>query len=896
MRRNLKDNLNIWQRIGLFFFDRPIVTVGIWLVIVGFGILSYTSFMRREGFPSVDVPLGVINVISFNESAEQTDQNYTIPLLEAIGNNPFVKSVRAQSTDQGASIQITFTEGTDVQSALNELEEKNKGTLSDKAKISYIKVSASKLTVKGDDLLISVHKEGKTAEALDMAAAALGKVIQEEVPLVKSVNLIPNIEQLNDPTTGQNTSQQVRFDRYYDKATRKVVSSSALGVTGVENVDQLELYDQVKKVLGGERVASIDVEASVAADFAEGIRTQVSSLQQNLFEGLLVVLVVSFILISLRASLVTALSMTTTIAATIGVLHLIGYSLNTITLFSLVLCLALIVDDTTIVVEAIDAGLKKQKIFRSVVSESLGKVVRASATGTFTTILAFAPMLFISGILGEFIRAIPVTIIISLLSSLAVSFIFIPLFMKFTYARSERKRLKESFVGRLEKRLGSVLSGTLLWSTTTKFKSLSFKLHALLLAAIFVLAGALVMRTVEFNIFPNPKDGDEIRISIAQRERGVTKIAETEILADQVMNDVQKELGDNLERMTLLSQNGASRDSFTITARLNPIDERSSTSVDLAQHVQNVLNQRYQLLNVTAEASGVGPPPGKFTVQVVVADNPEASYLLARDIQAFLIGASLTRVDGSSASLKDTSLTPKTIVIRDGERRVIEVSAGFEDKDVSTLVSLAEDAVRNSFNTQRIESYGLTKDSLKFDFGQEDENQKSFESMGKAAGPLFIGMILLMAVLFRSVLQSFLILNALPFALFGIATGLAFTQNALSFFTMLGVFALIGISVNNAILLIDYANQERAKLNVSAAEAMAHALKARLRPLLTTSSTSILALLPLALNDPFWEGIAYTLIFGLLSSTILVILVFPYFYLIEEGVRYRIRRILKRSI
>lgn len=113
---------------------------------------------------------------------------------------------------------------------------------------------------------------------------------------------------------------------------------------------------------------------------------------------------------------------------------------------------------------------------------------------------------------------------------------------------------------------------------------------------------------------------------------------------------------------------------------------------------------------------------------------------------------------------------------------------------------------------------------------------------------------------------------------------------------MLGVFALIGISVNNAILLIDYANQERAKLNVSAAEAMAHALKARLRPLLTTSSTSILALLPLALNDPFWEGIAYTLIFGLLSSTILVILVFPYFYLIEEGVRYRIRRILKRSI
>jgi multidrug efflux pump subunit AcrB len=109
---------------------------------------------------------------------------------------------------------------------------------------------------------------------------------------------------------------------------------------------------------------------------------------------------------------------------------------------------------------------------------------------------------------------------------------------------------------------------------------------------------------------------------------------------------------------------------------------------------------------------------------------------------------------------------------------------------------------------------------------------------------------------------------------------------------MLGVFALIGISVNNAILLTDYANQARGE-GASPAEAIAQALRARLRPLLTTSSTSILALLPLALNDPFWEGIAYTLIYGLLSSTLLVIFVFPYFFLIEEALRSRLRSIFR---
>jgi multidrug efflux pump subunit AcrB len=104
---------------------------------------------------------------------------------------------------------------------------------------------------------------------------------------------------------------------------------------------------------------------------------------------------------------------------------------------------------------------------------------------------------------------------------------------------------------------------------------------------------------------------------------------------------------------------------------------------------------------------------------------------------------------------------------------------------------------------------------------------------------------------------------------------------------MVGFFALIGISVNNTILLTDFANQRR-KLGDSPREAIASALSARVRPLLTTSITAVVALIPLALTNPFWESLSVTLIFGLLSSTFLVLVAFPYYYLIFESVRSRL--------
>lgn len=148
-------------------------------------------------------------------------------------------------------------------------------------------------------------------------------------------------------------------------------------------------------------------------------------------------------------------------------------------------------------------------------------------------------------------------------------------------------------------------------------------------------------------------------------------------------------------------------------------------------------------------------------------------------------------------------------------------------------------------------------------------------------------MYVLLAIQFRSMLQPLLIFLAIPFSLFGITPGLDLTSNAFSFFAMLGFFALLGLSIKNTILLTDYANQAR-RGGMGVVDSAVEGLRERFRPLFATSATAVVSLIPLALTSPFWEGLTVVLIFGLLSSTLLVVTVFPYYYLGAEYLRLKV--------
>ncbi len=182
---------------------------------------------------------------------------------------------------------------------------------------------------------------------------------------------------------------------------------------------------------------------------------------------------------------------------------------------------------------------------------------------------------------------------------------------------------------------------------------------------------------------------------------------------------------------------------------------------------------------------------------------------------------------------------------------------------------------------------------MRFDFGAESDNQDDFAALGIAGLVALVLMLVVITVQFRSLAQSLLIFLAIPFSFLGVSTILSLTDNPLSFLVTVGFIALIGVAVNNTILLVDAANRAR-RSGATKGEAIQDAITRRFRPLVATTLTTVVGLLPLALSDPFWESLGFTLIGGLVSSTFFVILTFPAFYLGLEGIRTPLRNLVRR--
>ena len=174
--------------------------------------------------------------------------------------------------------------------------------------------------------------------------------------------------------------------------------------------------------------------------------------------------------------------------------------------------------------------------------------------------------------------------------------------------------------------------------------------------------------------------------------------------------------------------------------------------------------------------------------------------------------------------------------------------------------------------------------------GEEEERQRSFESMTRV---MFLGLILIFFVLtaqFDSFKQPLVILFTVPLSIIGVVTGLLLTRLTFSFMAFVGIVALVGIVVNDGIVLIDFINQRRRR-GVDLITAIFDAAPRRLRPVILTTATTIGGLLPITLNlgggGSFWAPLGTSIIFGLLFATILTLVVVPSLYSIFERKAYK---------
>lgn len=881
-RSTNSDTKTLLQRFSLFFFDHWRISTIAWVAVASFGILSYTVLLQRQGFPSVNLPFSTVTGAYFVNDPAKVDADVAKPAGDAIKKLDTVKAVNSSSGPNFVAIQIEYKEGTDAKAASAEVQKTVDALdLPASAKLNYQSIDFSKYSNKYD-LLVSVYAPaGTSADELQAQAVTVANNLKG-VSNVTGTEVVAQTETATNPITGQPGTQQTAFDRtaITKDGTTTFYKSVSVGVIAKPDTDTLRLYDGVQEQL---QATDGDINAVITGSNAESVNEQVNSLQNNLLEGLIIVAIISLLLISWRAGLATSLGMGTVLLATIGGIKLFGYSLNTITLFALILSLALIVDDATIAAEAIDASQKEGRNKRDTVAYAVKRIARATTTGTLVTILAFTPMLFISGILGSFIKALPITIILSLVFSLLVSLSLIP-FMAGWLILPKTVKPKHASINpiiRFEAWFSGSLSRLILWTSSKRARRIGMASGAIAISVLALVGSFYFFGKLKFDIFPPSKDGDEITVTL--KFAPGTTIASAEAITDQANVKIAGALGENGRRVTYLS--AANTNSAVAQINLVPYTDRETAAPEVKEDISKALDGLQGAI-VKASLVGAGGPTDDqpFKVQVV-SSNPAEAEALASEIADYLKTATITRANGTTATFTDPGITGLVTVDRTDGTRIVSVSAGFSADDTSALVNAAQAAVEKQFADK--------KDSLRFDFGNESNNQDSFKSMLIAFPILLVVMFVLLAVQFRSLLQPVLILLAIPFSFLGVAIGLYATNNSLSFFVMIGFFALIGIAVNNSIMLIDYANQARRE-GKGYSQSIASAVRHRFRPLLTTSLISFVALTPLALNDPFWQALAVTIMFGIVTSTLLIMTVLPYYWLIMEWMRLGLRSLWRR--
>jgi HAE1 family hydrophobic/amphiphilic exporter-1 len=230
---------------------------------------------------------------------------------------------------------------------------------------------------------------------------------------------------------------------------------------------------------------------------------------------------------------------------------------------------------------------------------------------------------------------------------------------------------------------------------------------------------------------------------------------------------------------------------------------------------------------------------------------------------------------------------PATITRQD-QQRMVTVAAAVPGKDLGSVLADVK---------ARLERFPWPEGTTHRIGGAAEDFQDSFRYLGLALFAAILLVYMVMASQFESLLHPFLILFTIPLALIGMVAALQATDTPLSVTALIGGLILVGIVVNNGIILVDHINQLRAE-GRELAQAVIDGARRRLRPVLMTAGTTVLGMLPLALEigegSEGWAPMARAIIGGLTVSTALTLLVIPALYLSVESLRERWRAWLGR--
>jgi HAE1 family hydrophobic/amphiphilic exporter-1 len=738
---------------------------------------------------------------------------------------------------------------------------------------------------------------------------------------------------------------------------------------------------------------------AVITDQARYIEDSVSEvLQTALYGGLLAILVLFLFLRSWKTTLIIGIAIPISVVATFFLMYVSGISLNIMSLGGLTLGIGLLVDNSIVVLEAIqrkrDRGMDEIEAART----GAGEVARAVVASTLTTICVFVPIVFVEGIAGQLFGDQALTVTYSLTVSLIVALTLIPMLAsrRFGIAGSgdadDPTAGSSGPVGRLlfalSVGLARLLRGVghavalvmrLLTAVPLRvFQSGFDRLAAVyrktldavlrrpawtVLLAFVLLAGSLVLyprlgkelvpELVQGEFFVNTELPPGTRLEVTERKMAALGRFAREDLAgvetvytiagaSNEQGGAAGEKRENIGQMTvtLLPPVDRAREDAAIErlraviAREPEMDYRFGRpsyfsfrtpieveirgyNLTLLERMSDELTRRMReipgLHDVKSSTEGGNPELrirfdrerlaslGLSVSDVAATVRGKVQGTIATDIQREdrKIDIRLRAEEDYRDSVDDLlALTvdqqgkiaiplgavaqveevegPAEIRRAEGER-VAVVTANLVGRD---LESVSEDIVSVLESMQFPAAYGWHLG------GQQQEMQTSFGSMRLAIGLAIFMVYLVMASQFESLLHPFVILFSVPLALVGVLITLWTSGTNVSIVVLIGVILLAGIVVNNAIILVDYANQLRRRDGLDKVEALRRAGAVRLRPILMTTATTVLGLLPMAIGlgagSELRRPMALVVIGGLLTSTALTLLVVPAVYVLLD--------------
>ena len=358
---------------------------------------------------------------------------------------------------------------------------------------------------------------------------------------------------------------------------------------------------------------------------------------------------------------------------------------------------------------------------------------------------------------------------------------------------------------------------------------------------------------------------------------------------------IVKFLGDDLDELTKLGNEAAG----ILKTTDHIINVETSTNNNNTEFVLT-------LDRAKAAAAGVSPLVVSQTARSAIFGTDATSITTLTDDINVTVKLNVNNVDGvTSETVNNTTISQLeniTIPSQNGpiplsslvDVSLRESSSKINHEDGKRVVTVSADITSDgnareaqAVALERIKSELTIPDTITISTsgGETDDSNKAFGEMGLA---LVVGMLLMVGVLvlqFNSYRHMMYVLSIIPYSLIGIFVGLAITQNSLSFPSIMGFIALSGIVVNNSILLIDMMNSlRRSSPEMPMREVILTTAGSRLRPILLTTLTTVIGMIPLTYAGDLWAPLAYAVMFGLVFSVIITLVLIPIIYLRNPGV------------